>query len=136
MRGVRRIHGKSIYQNEFQSIQWTFPLALSCENLCISHQLSKSVGLDEPFAFSPLLSPSHLLLKTLQSHFWHHHKMLIILAKFNNDIPVTSSKQTLSVFCLDLSVVFGTVVFSILLEIVPSCSFYDLHTLIFLIPLY
>lgn len=60
--------------------------------------------------------------------------MLITLAKFNNDIQVTSSKQTLSVFRY-LSVVFCAVLFSILLEIVPSCSFYDLNTFIFRISL-
>lgn len=71
------------------------------------------------------LFTSHFLLNPLQSCYWYQHTMLIAFARFNKDNQITSSKQIISIFGLDLLMIFDTVVFSILLEIVPFCSFYD-----------
>ena len=105
MSGEGRIHGKSIYQNEFQSVQGTFAFALSCENFCTGHQLSKSIGRMNHLHF-PLHLPTYC---SIPYSLTSYHKMLITLAKFNK-LQVTSSKQTILVFFLDLSMAFDTVV--------------------------
>ena len=121
-----------VLPNQFQSVQHTFALALSCENLCTSHWLSKLVGLNESSVlfYFPLTaqSPAILLLMPPQNA---DHLCQIQQGHANHKL-----QANYIIFCLDLSVIFGTVVFLILLKIVPSCSFYDPTHPIFLLPLH